>query len=79
MYNERDLIIKIKFTMSNILTNILNAQDKGIDLKHVEDNLIVDLDDYPTLIENMRYLDESERHMLYDNFKTDLNYTRLLG
>lgn len=72
--DKQGVIIDIKFKMSSILARVLDIQDEGYPVRNM--NLIIDINIYSDLIEDMKYLDKDKLISLKEQLEKDLEYVK---
>lgn len=59
-----EMILKIKFKMSAMLTNVMKFRDKGGNIENLD--LTVPIFTYSDIIEDLQYMDDRKLNQLYD-------------
>lgn len=59
-----EMILKIKFKMSAMLTNVIKFQDKGGSVESLD--LTVPIFTYSDILEDLQYMDNMKLSQLYD-------------
>lgn len=59
-----DMILEIKFKMSNMLTDIIEFQDRGGDVSKLD--LTVPIFTYGYILEDLQYMDDRKLKQLYE-------------
>lgn len=59
-----EMILKIKFKMSAMLTNVIEFQDRGGNVENLD--LTAPIFTYSDIIEDLQYMDDRKLNQLYD-------------